>query len=178
MKTIAIVSNRPPINDRSKEIDACDLVIRVSKCDHYDTGLVGSRVDSIVLEPNMLWYTFSPEKKHTNLLARVPVYIRPFWDTFWKDKIHKRLLDINKMCPDLHVIDDPKIAHACNSFSTQALAVAWAAINYPEAHLWLYGLQTDESYHKHIRNTKWDNGLEWQYQNELMMQGRVSHFPM
>lgn len=49
---VALVGNATPDADLSAEIDACDVVLRMSKAEHYATGLVGNKIDLFVIQAN------------------------------------------------------------------------------------------------------------------------------
>jgi hypothetical protein len=49
---LAIVGNSPPKKNYSEEIDSADFVVRFSKMDHLDNGLVGTRTDLLIINPN------------------------------------------------------------------------------------------------------------------------------
>ncbi len=49
---VAIIGNSLPLRDSSKEIDSADIVVRFSKMEHLHSGLIGTKTDIIVINPN------------------------------------------------------------------------------------------------------------------------------
>ena len=45
------------------------LVVRVSKMCNYDSGKTGTRCDWVFLNPNPMYWTFPPGRRHWNVLA-------------------------------------------------------------------------------------------------------------
>lgn len=77
---ICIVGNKRPDRDVSAQVDAADLVVRVSKMDHLDTGLIGRRTDVLYLEPNWVWWRYPAQARRLEMLRDIPaIYIRASW---------------------------------------------------------------------------------------------------
>ena len=65
-RTVAIVGNGEEAEDRSNEIDACDVVVRFNHFYNYDSGHVGKRVDVIVQTFTTAW--IKAENKHADVI--------------------------------------------------------------------------------------------------------------
>lgn len=70
-KTVAVVGNGPELEDHSKEIDACDMVIRFNHMYNYESGMVGKRVDIIMQTFTSAWMR-APNKKMNEILKQRP----------------------------------------------------------------------------------------------------------
>jgi hypothetical protein len=151
---ICVVSNRPPARNLSGEIDGADLVVRVSKCDHLDTGLCGQRTDVVVLEPNELWATFTAEKRRMELLRRCRVLIRPWWFDYWKYEPHRRRFDLAAELPHAEPLP-AALAIEHRNLTTQANAAAWAQTAHPEAGLVLAGFDPGVAYAAYLQGTRY-----------------------
>lgn len=125
---IAIVGNKPPDHDCSELIDSADLVVRISKMDHLDSGMIGKRTDVLYLEPNHFWWSFSRVVRRLPLLRIIPqVYIRESkWAMSGED-----LLETGILTPaQVYIIPEP--FEGC---TTLALAVHSIHVRYPSAKL-------------------------------------------
>lgn len=70
-RTVAIVGNGEETEDRSAEIDACDVVVRFNHFYNYDGGKVGKKVDVIIQTFTTAWAR--AENKHADVIkARQP----------------------------------------------------------------------------------------------------------
>lgn len=65
-RTVAIVGNGTETEDRSAEIDACDVVVRFNHFYNYDSGRVGKRVDVIVQTFTSAWA--NAKEKHADVI--------------------------------------------------------------------------------------------------------------
>lgn len=163
---ICVVSNRPPVADWSAEIDAADLVVRVSKCDHLDTGLVGTRTDVVILEPNELWLSFPASRRRMDMMRQVRVLARPHWWPYWAAPRHRSRFDLPRELPKAKPLDDLP-AEVLLQFSTQAVAVAWTRMEWPEADLLLVGFAAGPEYERYLRGTRWYPGGEREWLAQL-----------
>ena len=72
---IVLVGNAQESEHRLKDCSAFidsgkpRLVVRVSKMCNYDSGKTGTRCDWVFLNPNPMYWTFPPERRHWNVLA-------------------------------------------------------------------------------------------------------------
>lgn len=72
---IVLVGNAQESEHRLKDYSAFidsdkpRLVVRVSKMCNYDSGKTGTRCDWVFLNPNPMYWTFPPERRHWNVLA-------------------------------------------------------------------------------------------------------------
>lgn len=70
-RTVAIVGNGAETEDRSAEIDACDVVVRFNHFYNYDSGRVGRKVDVVVQTFTSAWA--AAENKHADVIkAQLP----------------------------------------------------------------------------------------------------------
>lgn len=65
-RTVAIVGNGEETEDRSAEIDACDVVVRFNHFYNYDSGRVGKKVDVIIQTFTTPWV--KAENKHADVI--------------------------------------------------------------------------------------------------------------
>ncbi|MEG1542968.1 MAG: hypothetical protein RR382_00390 [Tannerellaceae bacterium] len=70
-RRVLVVGNQPPTpgRDLSEFIDAYDVVVRVSKCDYIDSGLIGTKTDIVYLEPNVCWAMNTHQQRHRDILS-------------------------------------------------------------------------------------------------------------
>lgn len=128
---IAIVGNKRVTENVSRQVDAADVVIRISKMNHLDSGLVGVRTDELYLEPNAVWWVYSKEARRLDLVRDIPhVYIRESW---WL-RNGGRLFDEGILRADgqVHVIP-AEVEDGLKGCTTFAMAVYDVHLRFPEA---------------------------------------------
>lgn len=129
---ISIVGNKKPDHHAGLQIEAADAVVRVSKMNWLDSGLVGRRTDMLYLEPNVFWWRYSEEQRRLSLLSCIPeVHIRASW---W-GRVGQRLFDEGVLKSNqVHVI--PSEVEGClPGCTTFGMAVYDLHRRYPHATL-------------------------------------------
>lgn len=117
---IAIVGNKHIAHDCSARIDVADMVVRISKMDHLDSGLVGTRTDALYLEPNCVWWGYPPERRRLDMLNTIPsIYIRNSW---WRRTGEKLISQGILRWDQVHVIP-PEVENGLKDCTTFAMAV-------------------------------------------------------
>lgn len=133
---ICIAGNKRPDHDITAQVDAADVVIRVSKMDWLDTGLIGQRTDVLYLEPNYVWQSYSAELRRLDTLRSIPtIYIRHSW---WQ-KVGHQLLEDGVLRADQVQVIPPDVEAALLGCTTLAMAVYDVHRRMPDAHLLLAG---------------------------------------
>lgn len=133
---VCIVGNKVPDEDVSVSVDSADIVVRISKMDYLDTGLVGSRTDRLYLEPNYVWQRYSGAIRRLPLLRVIPsIYIRSSW---WR-RVGALLLGAGIVRVDQVQVIDPDVEAALPGCTTLAMAVYDVHRRMPDAHLLLAG---------------------------------------
>ena len=127
---IAIVGNKHIAHDCSARIDVADMVVRISKMDHLDSGLVGTRTDALYLEPNCVWWGYPPERRRLDMLNTIPsIYIRNSW---WRRTGEKLISQGILRWDQVHVIP-PEVENGLKDCTTFAMAVYDVHRRLPEA---------------------------------------------
>ena len=165
---ICIVGNKKPSQDFTQEIDSADRVVRVSKMDYLDTGLIGSRTDELYLEPNMVWHSYSPEVRKLPLLSQIPlIHIRESW---W-NQVGEHLLKQKWINKDRVKIIPKSRELVMPGCTTLAIAVYDISLRFPEAKLLLTGADIGEERRKifwiHV------SGGEVEFLNRLISEGKL-----
>jgi hypothetical protein len=91
---IAIVGNSRPQRNYSSEIDSCDLVIRFSKLNFLESGMIGKKTNHIYINAN------------ENFLANIPLLKSNKIEGYGKCEIFMRVWDENqtkKICELLKI---------------------------------------------------------------------------
>lgn len=139
---ISTIGNKPPDHDASAQIDAADLVVRISKMDYLDTGWIGRRTDELYLEPNLLWWRFPAANRRLNLFPAIPaIRIRESW---WLKRGHQLLNEGIVMRQQVQVIPADVEAQlpGCTTF---AMATYDLHRRFPDATLMATGADFGEA---------------------------------
>lgn len=143
--TICIVGNKRPDQDVSAQVDAADTVIRVSKMDHLDTGLIGRRTDALYLEPNYVWWHYSAQVRRTEMLRDIPaIYIRASW---WR-RVGDDLLDGGIVRRDQVQVIPADVESGLPGCTTLAMAVYDVHRRLPDARILLAGADVGVERHR------------------------------
>lgn len=127
---ISIVGNKPPDHDASARIESADTVVRISKMNWLDSGLEGHRTDVLYLEPNMIWWFYSPQQRRQSLLCSIPeVHIRNSW---WK-RVGQRLLDEGILTQSQVRVIPPEVEEKLPGCTTFGMAVYDLYRRFPHA---------------------------------------------
>lgn len=79
VKTIALVGNCPAAylpDDYTREIEAMDLVVRISKMCNIESGKVGKRTDVLFLEPNPMFHRVASDEKKMSIRQVPTIFVR------------------------------------------------------------------------------------------------------
>lgn len=120
-RTVAIVGNGEEAQDRSAEIDACDVVVRFNHFYNYDGGHVGKRVDVIIQTFTSAWAT--AENKHADVIRENDARI--FCGK--KPEQYNPSMVAQYLGPDVCVSDWTKELEPWARFTTGGAFLAWLA---------------------------------------------------
>lgn len=131
---VCIVSNKCDLRrNYSKFVEACDVVMRISKMDNLDTGLTGRRTDVALVSCFRGYAEFSREARHVDELKAVPeVYFVNEYKQETEAFAAKERLTGWRFMPD-------SVKLVTSYFTTLSKGVALADHLFPEALLYFLG---------------------------------------
>lgn len=133
-RRICIISNRPFFTrDYSPFIDSCDIVIRINKMDNLDTGLTGTRTDTVVISCWQDYLSFPRAARHMETLHRArhiyfPAEPAPLTRQFCQQENFRHWAFL-----------PPAVEQHTQHFTTCTKAIALADWLYPQAKLFFLG---------------------------------------
>lgn len=138
---ICIVGNKRPEQDVSAQVDAADTVVRISKMDWLDTGLIGRRTDALYLEPNYVWWQYPAQVRRLEMLRDIPtIHIRASW---WR-RVGDDLLDGGIVQSGQVQVIPAGVESGLPGCTTLAMAVYDVHRRLPDARILLAGADVGE----------------------------------
>lgn len=131
---ICIVSNKRGLKrNYSAFVDLCDKVMRISKMDNINSGLVGSRTDLVLVSLHPAYFKFSRANRHVDLLKLVPhVYFFPDLPRVAEQFTSEEGIEHWEFLPSgIH-------GKVCG-FTTCGAGIYWVRHLYPDARLYFLG---------------------------------------
>lgn len=142
-RTVAIVGNGEEAEDRSAEIDACDVVVRFNHFYNYDSGHVGKKVDVIIQTFTSAW--FKAENKHADVIkaqgARIFCGKKP--EQYHPEEVAKFL------GPDVCISDWTSELEPWAKYTTGGAFLCWLASKPRNAKFKVFGFPRGEAADKY-----------------------------
>lgn len=131
--TVALVGNAPPERDFSAEIEACGVVVRFSKVEHYGTGRLGRRTDLLVIQCNQ---DFLDRNRNWGLLdeARHVFY-----------RIGIRLPEVAAHCTRARFSPLPRLSRPVDGCTTGCFVYAMIREFVPDSRIRLFAYSRDRT---------------------------------
>lgn len=166
VNSVCICSNKCDMKrDYSEFIDSCDVVVRINKFNNLQTGLVGTKIDLVVISAYPEYFTYSSKRRNTDKLFEAKELY-----CFYKDVNY--MLKWLEIEPRLRgrIQGFPKDLRA-DKFTTVSLGIKLALQKFPDAQIYFFGdpdykVRTNGDYYH-------QNSKENAFMDELIDSGKV-----
>lgn len=166
VNSVCICSNKCDMKrDYSEFIDSCDVVVRINKFNNLQTGLVGTKIDLVVIGAYPEYFTYSSKRRNTDKL-------------FEAKELYCIYKDVNYMLKWLEI--EPRLRGRiqgfpkelqADKFTTTSLGIKLALQKFPDAQIYFFGdldykVRTNGDYYH-------QNSKENAFISELIDSGKI-----
>lgn len=172
VNSVCICSNKCDMKrDYSEFIDSCDVVVRINKFNNLQTGLVGTKIDLVIIGAYSEYFTYSSKRRNTDKL-------------FEAKELYCLYNDVNYMLKWLEI--EPRLRGRIQGlpkefpkeslegkFTTTSLGIKLALQKFPDAQIYFFG---DLDYKVRTNGDRYhQNSKENEFMSELIDSGKVIH---